>query len=51
MNFAGEVDQIHVPDPVKIELTALRGQLEALEKRLMEVKCVKDERDNGREPE
>ena len=51
VNFAGEVDQIHVPDPVKIELNALRGQIDALEKRLMEVRCVKDERENGREPE
>ncbi|MGM9521320.1 MAG: serine O-acetyltransferase [Oscillospiraceae bacterium] len=32
VDFASEVDQIHITDPVKLELTALRRQLELLEK-------------------
>ena len=31
VNFAGEVDQIHIPDPVQRELQALAARLEALE--------------------
>ena len=38
VNYASEVDQISVPDPVKIELAALREQLEVLEKALAEMK-------------
>ena len=43
VNFAGNVDQISVPDPVKIELTALREQLEILEKRLEASGIIKEE--------
>ncbi len=38
VNFASEVDQIHIPDPVKIELAALREQLELLEKVILKEK-------------
>ncbi len=38
VNFASEVDQIHVPDPVKMELAALREQLELLEKEILKEK-------------
>ena len=31
VDYASEVDQIHVPDPVTAELAALRARLEALE--------------------
>lgn len=31
-DFAGEVDQVHIPDPVQKELLALSQRLEALEK-------------------
>ena len=43
VNYAGNVDQISVPDPVKIELTALREQLEILEKRLSASGIIKEE--------
>ena len=33
VNYAAEVDQIHVADPVALELSALRERLEALEKK------------------
>ena len=33
-DFAGQVDQIHIPDPVANELAALRARLEALEKQM-----------------
>jgi len=36
VNFAGEVDQIHVTDPVSLELSALREQLELLEQKMEE---------------
>ena len=36
VNYANEVDQINVPDPVKIELSAMREQIELLEKKLAE---------------
>jgi serine O-acetyltransferase len=36
-HFAAELDQISVMDPVEIELSALRGQLELLEKRMEEL--------------
>lgn len=32
VNYASEVDQIHISDPVAIELAALRARLECLEK-------------------
>ena len=32
VNFAAEVDQIHVPDPVQLELNAIRERLKKLEK-------------------
>lgn len=37
VDYASEVDQIHVTDPVSIELDALREQMELLEKKLLEV--------------
>ena len=36
VNYAAEVDQIHVTDPVAQELAALRARLEALEKKQSE---------------
>ena len=36
VNFASEVDQIHVTDPVTMELSALREQMEVLEKYVTE---------------
>ena len=39
VNFATEVDQIHIPDPVQRELLALSTRLEALEKE----RCSKEE--------
>ena len=35
VDYASEVDQIHVTDPVSIELDALRTQMELLEKKLL----------------
>ena len=32
VNFAGEVDQVSVADPISVELAALRSELEALKK-------------------
>jgi serine O-acetyltransferase len=37
-NFAGEVDQIHVTDPVQKELQALLSRVEWMEKTLEEMK-------------
>ena len=34
VNYAGQVDQIHVSDPVQQELCRMRGQIAALERRL-----------------
>ena len=34
VNFASEVDQIHITDPVSVELAALRDQVELLERYL-----------------
>ncbi len=34
VNFAAEVDQIHITDPVSVELQALRRRVEELEKQL-----------------
>ena len=36
VDYASQVDQIHVTDPVALELSALREQLELLEKHLQE---------------
>ena len=36
VNFASEVDQIHVTDPIAQELTSLREQLTALQKQIKE---------------
>lgn len=37
VDYASEVDQIHVPDPVAVELNALRTQIELLEKKMEEM--------------
>ena len=37
VNFAAEVDQVNIMDPVSIELTALREEMELLEKRMEEL--------------
>ncbi|MDR0862407.1 MAG: serine O-acetyltransferase [Oscillospiraceae bacterium] len=36
-DFASELDQIGYTDPVAVEMSAMRGQLEALEERLVEI--------------
>ena len=36
VNFAAEVDQVSVTDPVEVELSALREQMQILEKYVME---------------
>jgi len=36
VNYVKEVDQIHVTDPIAVELAALRQQLEILEKHILE---------------
>jgi len=41
-NFAGEVDQIHVTDPVQKELQSLQSRLESLEK-MLEVRKENDQ--------
>ena len=38
VNYASEVDQINVTDPVALELSALQGQLEIIEKKMEDKK-------------
>ena len=45
VNFASEVDQIHVTDPVTLELSALREQMEVLEKYVTEHQKEQKEED------
>lgn len=47
VDFATEVDQIHVTDPVALELAALRGQMEALEKYIMGNNKTKEDKENA----
>ncbi|MBR6561592.1 MAG: serine acetyltransferase, partial [Oscillospiraceae bacterium] len=37
VDYASEVDQIHITDPVSLELSALREQLEQLEEKLQQL--------------
>ena len=37
VDFTSNMDQIHIEDPVSIELTAVRVQLELLEKKMEEL--------------
>ncbi len=40
VDYAAEVDQIHVTDPVSLELSALRAQTELLEKKLLAIEAA-----------
>ena len=44
VNYAQEIDQIHVMDPVSIDLSALREQLDLLERHLTSRPCYDDEK-------
>ena len=42
VNYASEVDQIHVTDPIAQELAALRGQVEQLKKQIQDIQETKE---------
>ena len=42
VNYASEVDQIHVTDPIAQELTALREQIEQLKKQIQDIQETKE---------
>ncbi|MCL2342699.1 MAG: serine O-acetyltransferase [Firmicutes bacterium] len=44
VNFAGEIDQVSVTDPVSIDIAALREQLEVLEQYLASRPCYTNEK-------
>lgn len=44
VRVCGEMDQIHVKDPVSQELCRLRGEVEALAKELTALKAAQDEK-------
>ncbi len=44
VRVCGEMDQIHVKDPVSQELCRLRGEVEALAKELTALKAPQDEK-------
>lgn len=46
IDFAGEVDQISITDPVSIEISALRGQLDVLEKYIESRPCCENKCEN-----
>jgi len=46
-NFAGDVDQIHLADPVSLELAGIRGQLDFIEGYLASRPCSDGECDSG----
>lgn len=43
VDYAAEVDQIHVTDPVSVELSALRAQTELLEQKLLAIEAAQNE--------
>ncbi len=50
INFAGEVDQIHITDPVQKELQAIQSRLEWVEGELERCRCLAPEAQGGPDP-